>query len=350
MTTTLGSLPSPRTPAPDVAPGIRWGVVGPGGIANGMARAMRNWTRQRIVAVSSRSRDRADEFASRYNVARTYDSYEGLVEDPEVDAVYVATTHNAHHKPALAAIEAGKPVLVEKAFTLNAAEAREIQSAARANGVLVVEAMWPRFGPRYDIVRQLLADGAIGEIVGVQADHSQALTHAKRLMDPELAGGALLDLGVYPVSFASFALGTPTMIAAVGLIGETGVDESVAIHAAGYADHPRAVASLTTTLLCRGSVAATILGTQGRIELDRTSFYAPGPVRVVRHDGSVVESPQQPPWMFGNDGLAFEAAHVAALVAEGANDAPLMPLAETVSIMATMDEVRAQIGLRYPGE
>ncbi len=315
-----------------------------------MARAMRSWTLQRIVAVSSRSQQRADEFASRYDVARTYASYEGLVEDPEVDAVYVATTHNAHHAAAMAAVEAGKAVLVEKSFTLNAAEAREIQAAAEANGVLVVEAMWPRFGPRFDIVRQLLADGVVGEVVGVQADHSQPLTHVKRLMELELAGGALLDLGIYPVSFASFALGTPTKVAAVGLIGATGVDESVAIHAAGYADHPRAVAALTTTLLSRGPVSATILGTQGRIELDRTSFYAPGPVRLVRTDGTIVESPQQPPWMSNSDGLAHEAAHVAQLVADGATDSPLMPLAESVAIMATLDEVRRQIGLRYPQE
>lgn len=344
----LTTLPPARTPMPREAPGIRWGVVGPGGIANGMARAMRSWTQQRIVAVASRTPDRAAQFASRYGVARTYDSYEALANDPEVDAVYVATTHNAHHAPTLAAIAAGKPVLVEKAFTLNARQAREIAAAAAEKGVLVVEAMWPRFGPRFDVVRRLIADGAIGDVVGVHADHGQALTHVPRLMDLNSAGGALLDLGIYPVSFASFVLGTPRDVTAVGRIGQTGVDETVAIHTAGYSDRPRALASLTTTLLCRTSVAATVIGTEGRIVLDTTSFYAPGPVRVVRHDGSLVESPAG--LISGPDGLAYEAAHVANLVTQGADESPLMPLTESVAIMETLDEVRRQIGLRFPGE
>ncbi len=344
------TLPAARIPSPSEAPGLRWGIVGPGGIATGMARAMRNWTQQKVVAVASRSAERAGRFAATYGIDRTYDSYDALIADPEVDAVYVATTHNAHHAPTMAAIAAGKPVLVEKAFTLNAREAREIADAARAANVLVVEAMWPRFAPRYDIVRQLLADGAIGEVVGVRADHSQALTHAQRLMSIDAAGGAMLDLGIYPVSFASFVLGTPGQATATGRIGATGVDESAVITAAGYADHPRALASLTTTLLCRGSVAAAIIGTEGRIELDGTSFYAPGPVRLVRSDGTIIESPQSPPWINGNDALAYEAAHTASLIVEGRTESPLMPLDETVSIMDTMDDIRHQIGMHYPGE
>ena len=344
---TISSLPAARIPLPTEAAGLRWGVVGPGGIANGMARAMRGWSQQKIVAVGSRSQERADAYASRYGIERAYDSYEAVAEDPEVDIVYISTTHNHHHGPALAAIAAGKPVLIEKAFTLNAQQAREIRDAAQAAGLLVVEAMWPRFGARYDIVRQLLADGAIGDVIGVQADHSQALTHVPRLMDINAAGGAMLDLGIYPVSFASFVLGKPGTVSAVGVLGETGVDESVAIHLTDH-ENARAVASLTTTLLCRGTVAATILGTEGRIELDSTSFYAPGPVRLVTSDGTRIEAPTGV--VAAGDGLAYEAAHMATLVRDGATDSPLMPLEETVSVMETMDEIRRQIGLVYPEE
>ena len=343
-------LPTSRIPDPYDAPPLRWGVLAPGGIAASMARALQR-SSQRIVAVGSRTQSHADEFAARFGVERAYGSYEQLVSDPDVDVVYVASPHSAHHQQALLAIAAGKPVLVEKAFTRNAAEAREVVAAARGAKVACLEAMWPRFGPRFDIVRQVLDAGALGEIIAVEATHNRQLTaeQAPRLHDPERAGGAMLDLGVYPVSFVSFALGAPSRILAVGNLTPTGVDRTVAAVETGFPGQPGAVATITTTLAAPSAVTASIAGTEGRIELDSSMwFYGPGRVRLVRPDGTAVEAPEEGP--SNHDALVYEACHLAQLVADGATESPYLPLDETVSIMETMDEIRRQVGVVFPGE
>ena len=187
---------------------------------------MSRHTRQRLVAVGSRSLDRAQSFAAAHGADRAYGSYDELVADPEIDAIYVASPHSEHRMQALLAIAAGKPVLVEKAFSRNAAEAGEVADAARAAGVPAMEAMWTRFLPQTDVIRQLLDDGVLGEVITVLADHGQCFDPdpAGRLFNPDLAGGALLDLGVYPVSFASFILGNPDGVSAAGSLTDTGVD------------------------------------------------------------------------------------------------------------------------------
>ena len=341
-------LPTSRIPDPYDAPPLRWGVLAPGGIATSMARAMQR-SSQRILAVGSRTQSHADEFAARFGVERSYSSYEQLVSDPDVDAVYVASPHSAHHAQALLAIAAGKHVLVEKSFTRNAAEAREVVAAARAAKVACVEAMWPRFAPRYDIVRQILESGELGEIIAVDATHNRLITEkqAPRMYDPDRAGGALLDLGIYPVSFVSFALGTPSRVLAAGQLLPNGVDRTIAAVETGCADHPGAVATITTTMAAPSAVIASIAGTEGRIELDGSMFfYGPGRVRLVRPDGTSVEAPEQGP--SNHDALVYEACHMAHLVAEGATESPYMPLDET--IMETMDEIRRQVGVAFPSE
>jgi len=343
-------MPTSRIPDPYDAPPLRWGVLAPGWIAASMARAMQR-SSQRILAVGSRTQDRADEFAAQFGVKRSYGSYEQLVSDPDVEAVYIASPHSAHHEQALLAIAAGKHVLVEKSFTRNAAEAREVVAAARAAGVTCVEAMWPRFAPRFDIVRHLLDAGELGEIIAVDATHNQQLTAERtpRLHDPDRAGGALLDLGIYPVSFVSFVLGAPSRILAVGNLTPTGVDRTIAAVETGFATQPAAVATVTTTLAAQSAVNATVSGTKGSIELSgSTAFYSPGTVRLVRVDGSVMEAPAIGP--SNHDALVYEACHMAQLVADGATESPYMPLDETVSIMETMDEIRRQVGVRFPGE
>ena len=242
-------------------------------------------------------------------------------------------------------------MLVEKSFTRNAAEASEVVAAARAAGVTCVEAMWPRFAPRFDIVRQLLEAGELGEIITVDATHNQQMTQdrAPRLHDPDRAGGALLDLGVYPVSFVSFVLGAPSRILAVGNLTPTGVDRTIAAVETGFATQPAAVAMVTTTLAAQSAVNATVSGTEGRIELGGSmAFYSPGAVRLVRVDGSAMETPEVGP--SNHDALVYEACHMAQLVADGATESPYMPLDETVSIMETMDEIRRQVGVLFPGE
>lgn len=338
--------PDARTPDPADAPPLNWGILAPGGIAATFVRAARKFTRQRFVAAGSRSAERARAFADEHGIPNAYGSYEELVADPEVQAVYVASPHSEHRVHALLAIEAGKHVLVEKAFTRNAAEARALVDAARAADVTLMEAMWTRFMPRADVVRQLVAEGALGELETFFADHGQALTHVKRLVDPTLAGGALLDLGIYPISYAVFVLGLPGRVQAIGDLTEQGVDRQVAIVLDRFPDHPHARAVLHTTLAASTPTSASINGTQARIELD-SAFYTPGTVRLVTRTG-------QETWpgdgQVGHEGMSHEAAHFAQLVADGRRESPLLPLAETVAIMELMDEIRAQVGVRYPGE
>lgn len=329
---------------PLTAPPIRWGVLGPGGIANTFARAVHGYTTSRIVAVGSRDRARAEQFAARYEVPTAHASYEALVADPGVDAVYVASPHSGHHEHALLAIAAGKHVLVEKAFTRSEAEAREVLDAAKTAGVFVMEAMWTRFLPHVAALRSVLERGDIGEVVTLVADHGQAFNHlpaTHRIHNPELAGGALLDLGVYPVSFAHDLLGVPDSVSATGVLTPTGVDGQDSI-VLGYG--PRTQALLSTTVWSRTATTAVISGTEGRIEV-ADAFYRPTTFRVVRNDGSQ--------WTFEqpvDGGFQYQAAEVARRITEGATESPRITWANTLEVMATMDEVRRQVGVTYPGE
>jgi predicted dehydrogenase len=342
-------LPESRVPDPASAPPLNWGILAPGGIAHMFASALRTATRQRVVAVGSRTQERARAFADEFGVATAHSSYEALVSDPQVQAVYVASPHSEHAAQALLAIEAGKHVLVEKSFTRNAREARRVVDAARRRGVLVMEAMWARFLPNTDIVRQLLADGVLGSLELVVADHGQRLDadFAPRLHDPKLAGGALLDLGIYPVSYAMFVLGRPTAVLAGGSLTASGVDRQVSALLTRFVDHPQAQAMVTTTLAASTPTTATISGTSGRIELDGP-FYQPNRVRLVHPSGVQVTSAA--PTLTGHHGLAYEAAHFAQLVADGFTESPVLPPDETVAIMEVLDEIRSQVRVRYPGE
>ncbi|AEE44621.1 Gfo/Idh/MocA family protein [Cellulomonas fimi] len=332
-----------RTEDPRTAPPIRWGILGAGNIAASFADAVREHTRAQLVAVGSRNRDRAERFATAHGIPTTHVGYRQLVEDPQVDAVYVATPHSEHRENALLAIRAGKHLLVEKAFTRNAAEAREVFDAAREAGVFVMEAMWTRFLPHVAALHQVIDAGEIGDVVNVSADHGQAFAFdpASRLFAPELAGGALLDLGVYPVSFAHDLLGVPDAVRAVGALTETGVDGQVSI-VLSFGE--RAQATLSTTLWAKTPTVALISGTEGHIQV-AGSFYAPTSFRVQRTDGRV--------WTFdqpGRKGLQFEAAEVARRVAAGETESPRLTWADTLAVMETMDEVRRQVGVVYPGE
>lgn len=332
-----------RTPDPRTAPPIRWGILGAGGIAGTFADAVTQHTRAQLVAVGSRNRDRAERFATAHHIPTTHVGYRELVEDPQVDAVYVATPHSEHKEHALLAIKAGKHVLVEKAFTRNAAEAQEVFDAARSAGVFVMEAMWTRFLPHVAALHQVVDAGEIGDVLSLIADHGQLLPHdpRNRLYAPELAGGALLDLGVYPVSFAHDFLGVPDTVTAVGQLTETGVDGQVSI-VLGYGE--RTQASLTTTMWAKTPTVAAISGTEGFISVEG-SFYAPTSFRLQRHDGRV--------WTFenaGRKGLQYEAAEVARRVAEGVTESPLMTWDHTLQVMRTLDEIRRQVGVAYPGE
>ncbi len=336
------TLPITRIPDPHDAPALRWGILAPGGIARLFARAVHQYTRQRVVAVGSRSRDRAEAFGEEFNIGHRYDSYEALVADDDIDAIYVASPHSHHAEHARLVIEAGKHLLVEKAFTQTVDEARDVVAAARSAGVTCMEAMWTRFLPHVDVVRQLLADGALGEVEVVEADHGQYFDFdsESRLFNPALAGGAMLDLGVYPVSFASFVLGVPGRVRAVGTRAETGVDRQVSMILDDFEAQPDAHALVNTTLAAKTPTTATIAGPQARIEIPG-EFYTPQQVRFITRDGAEQSSPV--PRIQGHDGLAYEAAHFGQLVADGRLDSPLMPLDESITIMETMNRALTQI-------
>ncbi len=315
---------------------LRWGLIGTGWIADSFAADLAFTDSGRAVAVGSRRMETANEFADRFDIPNRHASYEELVSDPEVDVVYVATPHPMHHRDTLLALRAGKPVLVEKAFTMNAAEARELVDVARAEKLFLMEAMWTRFLPHIAQIRQLIADGALGEIVTVSADHGQwfAQDPEFRLFAPELGGGALLDLGVYPVSFASMLLGSPDTIKALIEPAFTGVDGQTSM-LLGYASGAQAV--LTCTSLAKSPTRAAIVGTEARIEIDG-DFYSPSPFTLIKRTGERTrfEQPHE------GRGLWHQADEVARCLRAGLLESPLMPLDESVSIMQTMDAVLAQ--------
>jgi predicted dehydrogenase len=328
---------------------LNWGIIAPGGIARMFAAALRTSTRQRVVAVASRSRERGRAFAAEFAIPTVHTSYADLVADPQVQVVYVASPHSEHAAQAILAIEAGKHVLVEKAFARNAKEARRVVAAARTHQVALMEAMWTRFLPRTDIVRQLLADGTLGALETVTADHGQHLPAdlVPRLHDPALAGGALLDLGIYPISFVAFALGLPAGVLATGSHTATGVDRQSSALLTRFADHPDAQALVSCTLAAKTPTTASISGSLGRIELDG-DFYAPGRVRLVAPSGVSITS--EAPELIGHQGLAYEAAHFAQLVSDGFTESPQLPPDETVAIMEVLDTIRSQVKVRFPGE
>jgi len=336
-----------RIPDPMDAPPVRWGILGAGSIARAFAYAVGTGTRSAVTAVGSRDRDKAVAFAAEHDAGHGVGSYEELVDADDVDIVYVATPHSAHHENALLALRAGKPVLVEKAFTRNAVEAAQIVDEARSRRLLCMEAMWSRFLPHYDVVRQLIETGRLGSVRTLTADHGQRLwpEGPQRLSDPGLAGGALLDLGIYPVSFAHMVLGGLQHVRAVGTLTDAGVDATTSIVATG---RDGAHALLGTTMGARTPTTATISGDLGRIEIDG-DFYMPNTVRLLDSGGAELER-----WEYDlgtrHFGLRFEAAEAGRCLHAGALESPLLPLDETLSVMRTLDEVRAQIGVHYPGE
>lgn len=324
---------------------IRWGILGAGGIAATFTSDLLG-AGLPVSAVGSRDGGKSREFAERFGIAHAHGGYDDLVSDPTVDAVYVATPHVFHAEQALLAIAAGKHVLVEKAFTINATEAQSVVDAAAAAGVVVLEAMWTRYLPQSARLRSVVRSGAIGEVRLLTALHLQSLPTdpRHRLNDPALGGGALLDLGVYPVSFAHDLLGAPTDIATVGVLSDQGVDARHAV-TLGYANG--ATAQLYSALDSTGRNIAVVHGTAGRIEVDAT-WYNPVGFTVYDSDDAVIERYDADEGSLR--GMHHQAIELDRVVSAGESESPLLPTAEIVDVMRTMDEMRRQMGVRYPGE
>jgi predicted dehydrogenase len=323
---------------------VRWGILGTGWIARTFTADL-NLTGHKVTAVGSRASETAESFASEFDIPNAHGSYEALVADQNVDIVYVSTPHPRHHDDAALALRAGKHVLLEKPFTINAAEAQSLVDLAAERGLVILEAMWTRWLPHMVAIRKLIADGAIGEVRSVLVDHTQKLPEdpAHRINALKLGGGALLDLGVYPISLASDLFGTPESIQSVATFKETGADAETGIlllHAGGR----MAIISMASN--APGPNRAAIVGKEGRIEIDSV-WYNPATFRLYDAEGNLVSTDE--PGVPGR-GMQFQADEAERLIAAGELVSEVMPLTETVSIMATMDRIRQQIGLRYPTE
>ncbi|MAN57343.1 MAG: oxidoreductase [Paracoccus sp.] len=324
--------------------GLRWGILATGGIAHNFANDLRTADLD-LQAVGSRRAEAARAFADEFAIPRAHASYEDLVADPEIDILYIATPHPMHAENALLALEHGKHVLIEKPITLNAAEAMAVREKARSKGLLAMDAMWTRYLPHMVRIHEIIAAGTLGEIRAVLADHTQRISTdpGHRLNALELGGGALLDLGIYPVSFAWDILGAPATVTAAARMGETGADTEVATiftHASG------AISTSVSASRSAGPNTAHVVGTDARIDIDRI-WYTPTSFRVTGADGTVIEE-------FVSDiegrGMQFQAIAAEEIIAAGRTDSDRLPLDESVAIMETLDEVRSQIGLRYPQE
>ena len=321
---------------------LRVGVIGTG-IGAYHLQGYQSHPQAEVVALCDVNPVALELTGAQYCVPELFTDYREMLALKHLDAVSVCVPNFLHAPLAIAALQAGKHVLVEKAFARNAAEAQEIVDAARAAGVFLMEAMWTRFLPHVAALRSVLERGEIGEVVHLAADHGQwfPFDPKHRLFNPDLAGGALLDLGVYPIAFAHDLLGVPESVQATGALTETGVDGQVSM----VLKYPGNVqATLHTTLWAKTPTTAVISGTEGRIEV-QGDFYAPTSFTVIRNDGTR--------WTFDREveiGLQYEAAEVARQVAAGATESPRLTWDNSLAIMRTMDEVRAQIGLSYPGE
>ena len=320
-----------------------WGILGPGGIARAFAKDLTLLEGHTIGAVGSRSIDNAKGFAKDFG-GTAYGSYEELVKDPTIDAIYVATPHPAHHDNVILALNAGKPVLCEKPFAVNEREAQAMVDAATKNNVALMEAMWARFLPHYSKVREIIASGVLGPIHSIHADHGQRLAdqNIPRLVEPDLAGGALLDLGIYPISFAHMILGNPASITSSAIMTNKGVDAQTSMI---FTYQSGAQSVLTTTMIEQTPCRAVVAGLHGWLEIDRT-FYNPASLRVVLNDGTVTQYPNS----YTGHGLREQAESFKQLVQSGKVQSEILSWQDTIDIMKTMDAVREQIGLKYPFE
>jgi predicted dehydrogenase len=318
---------------------IQWGIIGPGRIASKVIKDFRYVAGGDALAVASRSVERAEVFATEHELARAYGSYAEIIADDDIEVVYIATPHPQHHVIALAAIAAGKAALVEKTFTATVAGAEEIIAAARERQVFVMEAMWTRFQPAIVAARALVDDGAIGEVRQLQADLGvdRPYNPADRLFDPAQGGGAMLDLGVYVVSFAQYFLGTPDRIEVNGSLTSTGVDAEAGL-LLGYDDGR--VATLLMSLKHHTPGAARIQGTTGWIDVPPRFHH---PHRIVLHRrGREPETINRPPL---GTGYSHELIEVTECVRAGRTESVIMPLQDTLDVQKILNEACERLGV-----
>lgn len=335
-------LPAPRTPDSRDAPVLRWAVMGPGWIAERFVESLQAHTHQVVAAVGSRSLERAQHFADRYDIATATGSYAELVALEDVDVVYVATPHPAHLEHALLSMDAGKHVLIEKPIAVNADQARQIAAKAEQTGLFCAEALWTLFLPKWDVLRQVVESGSIGELRSVHTIYGEHFTDDHRIFDASLAGGPLLDLGTYPLAYVTSLLGPATSVAAAGVPDPRGVNGQLGatiVHTGG------ALSVIATTVHGWPRNEITIVGSQGVATVGEL-HNSPGPVTVSSADRSVTLIYDEPR---GDQvtGLHFQAAEVARRIAARERETPIRPLSASITSLELSDEIRRQVGISF---
>ncbi len=343
--------PSRAEPLPGDRP-VRWGVLATGKIATAFVKDLALLEECEVAAVAARRQESADAFAGEHGIATAYGDYRSLVEDPAVDVVYVATPHALHKEHVELAFEAGKPVLCEKAFTLNAPDAEALVALSRERNLFLMEAMWMRCNPLVRRMQQLVASGGGGGARQVRADLGFVADRpaTDRLLDPQLGGGALLDMGIYPLTFAWLFLGEPSTVAAAAVLSERGVDLNLSL-SLGY--DSGAVAALTSTMTAWSPRTASIATDRGRIDVP-SGFHHPTTVTWTPSDADpdlgLPDEPVEISEAMIGTGLAHEALEVVRCLRNGETESPLVPLEDTVALMRQMDRIRDQIGVRYAAD
>lgn len=326
---------------------IRWGIIGCGEISSRFATGLRNLKNARLVAAGARDAGRARGFAAKYGSEKSYGSYEELANDPNIDVVFIGTIHPAHMENTLLCIENGKSVLCEKPFAMNANQARRMIDSAQSAGVFLMEAMWTRFLPGIKQLKKYLAEGLIGNVSYFSADFGFRADRnlEGRALNPQLGGGALLDVGIYPISFASMLFGCqPTNIASMVEIGPTGVDEK-AVFIMDYGNNR--LANLACSINTNTNGEAVICGTQGYIKLHRKFWSLE---KITLHLDNEKSETLNYPFETGFNRYSYEAMAVMEDIANGKKENNIMPLSETLQIMKTLDNIREKWQLKYPCE
>lgn len=332
------SFPSARQLDQSTAPSLRWGIIGPGHIAAEFVPAVQRFTSQQVAAVASRSLERSTAFAKRFGLPLAFGSVDELLARTDIDAVYVAVPTAQHLPIGLQAIAAGKHVLIEKPLANSAADGKLLTEAAQAAGVMLMEALWSRYLPQFDVIRQLVADGVLGEVQLVLADHGRALVSREDVVDP--SASVIAGMGIYPIALASELLGAPSAILAQGLASPNGVDLTATV----ALKHPSgALAALNTSIITRTPIIASIAGSQARIDIAEHFFTPTGFTLATREKLSQRLEWTDPTGMAFYDGLSWEATALATYAAEGRFESPLHDHQETLSILATIDEARSQV-------
>lgn len=325
---------------------IKWGILGTGRIAHVFAEGLAKLDDAEITAAASRTRQKAEDFAQIFNINRAYSSYQQLADDPDIDIIYIATPHSLHMENTIMCLNAGKAVLCEKSFAVNAGQVKKMIQTARAKNLFLAEAMWTRFLPVIVQVRKWLNEKAIGRVKMLMADFGFDCRSngPDRLLNPNLAGGALLYVGIYPVSFASMVFGRqPEKITSLAHIGDTGVDE-ISSMIFGY-DHGQ-LAALTCAVKAKTKNEALIIGSKGSISIPNFWSATEAALQIYDAEPRTINLPWQNP----KTGLDYQAVAAMDCLRNRKTESDVMPLGESLQIMETMDKIRKQWGLKYPFE